>query len=366
MNICVRLFERKVDDRFPAEIAVGQSGKLTRFAKVSQQHNLQPTRSRPLQSRQEEDKRNRYAGSRCWLRAPRLIGLAFFFAVLLLSARPASATPNGTASPVLAVPETPQPQLPSRAKAPAVEPCHIKRDGKAELEAAAAAAMATNPANPVLDRSLKPAPCPPLEPLIDWYARFLNGPKVKPMTPKEKAWLAVRNVGDPFNALTILGLSGIAVASNSHSPYGPGMPGFARYAGVSYTQDITGEFFGTFLIASLAHQDPHYHRMPNASIPRRAGHAMLAVLWDQGDNGKGMVNYAGLGSGAINDALGNLYVPGQKTNLPASFERYGIGVATAPIDNFVTEFLPDVARRIHVRVVLIQQIINQVAKTGGS
>jgi hypothetical protein len=44
-------------------------------------------------------------------------------------------------------------------------------------------------------------------------------------------------------------------------------------------------------------------------------------------------------------------------------------MATAPIDNFVTEFLPDVARKIHVRVVLIQQIINQVANVkdnGGS
>jgi hypothetical protein len=39
-------------------------------------------------------------------------------------------------------------------------------------------------------------------------------------------------------------------------------------------------------------------------------------------------------------------------------------MATAPIDNFVTEFVPDVARRIHVRVVLIQRIIDQVAKGG--
>jgi hypothetical protein len=40
-----------------------------------------------------------------------------------------------------------------------------------------------------------------------------------------------------------------------------------------------------------------------------------------------------------------------------------VGLAIAPTDNFITEFLPDIARRIHVRVVLIQQIINQVAKT---
>ena len=208
-------------------------------------------------------------------------------------------------------------------------------------------------------------PCPP-QPTRNRYERFINGPQVKPLTPKEKARLAVRNVLDPFNALTILGSSAIAVGANAHSAYGPGMTGFGRYVGVSYTQDITGEFFGTFLIPSIVHQDPHYHRMPTASIPRRVGHAIAQVVWTQGDNGKGMVNYANVVGFAIDDEIGNLYVPGQKTNLPSSTERYGVTLATAPADNFITEFLPDVARRIHVRVVLFQWIINQAARTPGA
>jgi hypothetical protein len=88
---------------------------------------------------------------------------------------------------------------------------------------------------------------------------------------------------------------------------------------------------------------------------------LYQVVWTQGDNGRGMVNYANLVGFAIDDGIANLYVPGRNTNLPASAERYGTAMATAPIDNFITEFLPDVARKIHIRVVLIQQIINQVA-----
>jgi hypothetical protein len=192
---------------------------------------------------------------------------------------------------------------------------------------------------------------------------------VKPLTPREKARLAARNVIDPFNALTILGEAAISVGANSHSQYGPGMDGFGKYVGVSYTQDITGEFFSTFLIPSIMHQDPHYHRMPHASVPRRIGHAMAQVVWTQGDDGEGMINYADIVGAAIQDEVNNLYVPGRETNLSASASRYAIGLATAPIDNFVSEFLPDVARHIHVQVVVIQRIINQVAKadnTGGS
>jgi hypothetical protein len=58
-------------------------------------------------------------------------------------------------------------------------------------------------------------------------------------------------------------------------------------------------------------------------------------------------------------------VPGRQTNLPASAKRYGYALLSAPINNYITEFLPDIARHIHTRVVAIQRIINQVAKTGG-
>jgi hypothetical protein len=264
------------------------------------------------------------------------------------------------------LPDNPQPNPNPAALQPAPAPCPAK-PGDKPAEAAPAANGNSLPANPAAGAAppaavmQKGPQCPPAP--INWYVRFTNGPQVKPLTPPEKAWLALRNLVDPFNVITILGDSGIAVASNSHSAYGPGMPGFARNVGVSVRQDATGEFFGTFVIPSIVHQDPHYHRMPHASIPRRAGHAILQVIWTQGDNGKPMPNYANLVGFAIDDEISNLYVPDRETNLRASAERYGTGLASAPIDNFVSEFLPDVASHIHVQVVVIQRIINQVAKT---
>jgi hypothetical protein len=263
---------------------------------------------------------------------------------------------------------TPQPQNPKPTGPAEAGPCRVRRAGGAmAMTAAEAAAAAAGMASPAMETGANPAekevPCPPYVPLVNWYARFLNGPQVKPMTPREKGWLAVRNVIDPFNGITILGSSAIAVGSNAHSPYGPGMMGFEKYVGTSYAQDMTGEFIGTFLIPSIMRQDPHYHRMPNATMKRRIAHALYQVTWTQGDNGKGMPNYADLVGFPIEDEIANLYVPGRQTDLPASATRYATAMATAPIDNFVSEFLPDVARHIHVQIVVIQRIINQVAKT---
>jgi hypothetical protein len=232
--------------------------------------------------------------------------------------------------------------------------------GFSPLQVEAQTVVSNKPATALAPRELPP--CAP-QPLINFYERFMNGPEVKPLTPREKARLAVRNVLDPFNAVTIMANAAIAVGSDAHSDYGPGMHGFARVVGVSYSEDMTGELFGTFLIPSIVHQDPHYHRMPHATIKRRIFHAVTQVFWTQGDNGKGMLNYADIVGFPIDLEIANLYVPGEKTNLPSTATRYASGLALAPTDNFITEFLPDLAKRIHVRVVLVQEIINQVAHT---
>lgn len=253
-----------------------------------------------------------------------------------------------TAVAALALPDAPDPQTPAASPVPKVRP------------------MKPCPA-PNEPPGIRLAPCAP--PHENWYQHFVRGPRENQLTPKDKAWLAARNIVDPFNAITILGEAAISVGSDSHSPYGPGMSGYGRYVGVSYCQDLTGEFFGTFLIPSVTHQDPHYHRLDKAGIPRRITHAIIQVVWTRSDTGHGMPNYANLAGFAIDDQISNLYVPGRETSAEATASRYAIGIATAPIGNFITEFVPDVARHIHVQIVIIQRVINQVARNeagGGS
>ncbi len=267
-----------------------------------------------------------------------------------------------------ALPDAPAPQNPSSSPTPKPNPCPQPASSIATNPAGQPGAAPNSSRPPALSlnstgdpNGVYPAPVPCTKRPLNWYQRFVNGPQDKTLTPRDKAWLAVRNLVDPFNLITIGGEAAISVGYDSHSPYGPGMPGYARYVGVSVTEDMTGEFFGTFLIPSIAHQDPHYHRMEHAHIPRRIGHAIFQVVWTQGDNGKGMPNYANLVGFGFDDAIANLYVPNRETSAGASAQRYAIAIATAPIGNFVNEFLPDVARHIHVQIILLQRIINQVA-----
>jgi hypothetical protein len=203
------------------------------------------------------------------------------------------------------------------------------------------------------------------QPNIPMFNRFLDSATPLPLTARQKFILAAKNVSDPFNLLTIGGLSAISVASDAHTADGPGFPGFAKNAGVSLSQDMTGEFFGTFLIPSLAHQDPHYHRMPNLSVGMRILHVLDAVVIAQSDQGVSMFNYATVVGTIATNSLGNVYVPGRKHSFGASTARIATSLATDPIGNAITEFVPDLARHVNIQVVIVQRVINRVAIAEG-
>jgi hypothetical protein len=346
---CDRVF------RFPPSVAVQERGLKVRQA-----------RTRLLASNSFHQDGRRPAGRTSGpAQKARLARMALLPVLLIQSAGFASAGQLPDPAPQPALPDAPKPQP---APPAAGNTCDVRNAGGSMAATAAVRALTVEdsgsnaPAPRVVDTVL----CVPHLPIINWYARFLNGPQVKALTPLQKAHLAGRNLVDPFNLLTIGGEAAISVAANSHSAYGPGFKGWGKNMGVSFTQDMIGEFFSTFLIPSIDHQDPHYHRMPNATIKRRIAHVLYQQAWTQGDNGKGMVNYADLLGPAIDDEFSNLFVPARRTNASATASRYGIALATAPIDRVVTEFLPDIASHIHVEVVVIQRIIDQVARNSSA
>jgi hypothetical protein len=201
----------------------------------------------------------------------------------------------------------------------------------------------------------------PCTELIYPYQQFLSNDIVIPMTWQQKGYLALHDVSDLANIGTIVGISAITVGINSHTAYGPGLKGFAKSAGVSLSQDVTGQLFGAFAIPAIAHQDPRYFRMPQASIQRRIFYCLSRTFVSQHDDGTPMPNYATLGTYPIASELANLYVPGIHPDAASTVSRIAIGLATDPANNLLNEFLPDVAKHVHVRIIFVQRILNNVA-----
>jgi hypothetical protein len=201
----------------------------------------------------------------------------------------------------------------------------------------------------------------PCSELIYPYQRFLTTEVIIPMTWQQKGYLALHDLTDPANFGTIVGISAISIAADPDSAYGPGLKGFGKTVGVSLLQDATGQFFGAFAIPIIAHQDPRYIRMPHAKLSRRIIYSVSRTVIGRHDDGTSMPNYATLLNYPIGAVISNQYVPGIAGDASSTMVRIVTGIATDPANNLLNEFLPDVASHIHIRIIFVQRILNNIA-----
>ncbi len=254
------------------------------------------------------------------------------------------------------LPDAPDPSQASQQDVVAVAEASFKATGGGAHPCGVFSAMKLVYVDP--SRYEVPKPCAEL---IYPYQRFLTSNIVIPMTWQQKGYLALHNLADPFNFATILGVSAITVGADSHSAYGPGLKGFGKSVGVSYLQDATGQFFGAFAIPVIAHQDPRYLRRPQDRFPRRLVYSISRTVVSRSDTGQSMPNYATLLNYPIGAELANLYVPGIHPDGASTVARIFTGYALDPVNNLINEFLPDVASRVHIRIIIVQRILNNVA-----
>jgi len=255
------------------------------------------------------------------------------------------------------LPDAPKPSQDSQQDVVAVAEASFKATGGGAQPCGVFSAMKVVYVDP--SRYDVPKPCTEL---IYPYQRFLTSNIVIPMTWQQKGYLALHNLADPFNFATILGVSAITVGADSHSAYGPGLKGFGKSVGVSYLQDATGQFFGAFAIPVLAHQDPRYFRRPQDRVIRRIVYSISRTVVSRSDTGQSMPNYATLLNYPIGAELANLYVPGIHPDGASTVARIFTGYALDPVNNLINEFLPDVASHVHVRIIIVQRILNNIAR----
>jgi hypothetical protein len=254
------------------------------------------------------------------------------------------------------LPDAPDPAQAAQENVVAVAEASFKATGGGARSCGVFSAMKVIYVDP--SRYDVPKPCTEL---IYPYQRFLTSNIVIPMTWEQKGYLALHNLADPINFATILGISAITVGADSHSAYGPGLKGFGKSVGVSYLQDATGQFFGAFAIPVIAHQDPRYFRMPRAPFAKRVVYSISRTAVSRSDSGKSMPNYATLLNYPIGAELANLYVPGIHPDAASTVARIFTGYALDPVNGLINEFLPDFASHVHVRIIIVQRILNNVA-----
>ena len=170
----------------------------------------------------------------------------------------------------------------------------------------------------------------------------------KPLTTEEKFGLFVRDSISIFNVVGSGMAAGISQARDTQSGYGQGAEGYFKRFGASMTYGASNNFFGTFLIASLLHEDPRYFVKDSGSFGERVRYAATRVVVTRSDRGGHVINWAGLLGPLAGAALANTYLPADSQGVGNTFSRWGITLGATAGTNLLREYWPTINKKLRL------------------
>jgi hypothetical protein len=118
---------------------------------------------------------------------------------------------------------------------------------------------------------------------------------------------------------------------------------FFKRLGANVGDEVSGNFFSDFVLASAFHEDTRYvRRGPSHKMWPRLGYAISRAVVTRTDSGDSTFNWARVVGDAMSAALSNEYYPPMSRTATIGAVNWGTGVAGAGLSNLMPEFGPDV------------------------
>ena len=122
--------------------------------------------------------------------------------------------------------------------------------------------------------------------------------------------------------------------------YPQGAEGYGKRFGAQMARNASSEFFGTFMLASMLHQDPRFYPQTDPTLGGSIKYAVQRVFVTRNDDGNDVANWSGLLGPAMGEGLANVYWPEGERNAGQTFERYGTDLAGRVGLNFFRNYWP--------------------------
>lgn len=144
----------------------------------------------------------------------------------------------------------------------------------------------------------------------------------------------------------MLGAS-VGQAEDSPTGFGEGWDAYAKRFGSSMARQASTEFFSTFLLSSALHEDPRFYAEINPPFMHAVKYSVKRVFITRNDDGRDVVNVAGLAGPAMSEALANVYWPERNRTVGDTLLRYGLDLASKAGGNMLREYWPVFYGKIH-------------------
>jgi hypothetical protein len=167
----------------------------------------------------------------------------------------------------------------------------------------------------------------------------------KPLTTAEKYHIAFQDSFDWPNFFLLAGYAAQSQVAAGGFRHNGGMAGFGEYYARGFGDQIIGSYVTDAILPSLLHDDPRYFRLGTGTFWRRTYYAASRIFVTRRDNGKSRFNITEIAGNIGVDAITTWYYPDSQS-AGEGLERFGMQLGNDTISNILTEFWPDIKRRL--------------------
>jgi hypothetical protein len=170
----------------------------------------------------------------------------------------------------------------------------------------------------------------------------------QPFGSRDKFKLAANN----SISLSTVGasLTGAAYGQAIDSPagYGQGGEGYGKRFGANMARAASNNLFGTFLIASVLHEDPRFYVRRNLSFMQAVKYSAVRVAITRSDSGTRTTNFAGLLGPLAGEFLANTYYPEGSRGVGSVMTRYASDLGWKFAGNMTRQYWPKINRKLRL------------------
>jgi hypothetical protein len=159
-----------------------------------------------------------------------------------------------------------------------------------------------------------------------------------PLDVRQKFELFAEKSVSPYAVLSATVSAASEQAFNTYAGYGQGWDGYGKRFGAAMATNTSNNFFGTFVISSIFHEDPRHFVLADQSNAARIKYALTRQVIGRTDSGHRTINLAKIFGPLAAEALANTYLPENERTVDKTFERYGERMAFGVVDTLIKEY----------------------------
>jgi hypothetical protein len=161
-----------------------------------------------------------------------------------------------------------------------------------------------------------------------------------PLTAQGKFKLFVnQSISPPY--VLAAGLSAAFNQARDVPPgYGQGWDAYGSRFGAEMARASSSSFFGTFLFATVLHQDPRFFPESEPTMWRTMKYSAQLIVITRNDSGKLVFNSSGLLGPLASESLANVYLPPSEQTIGKTATRFAVVLAWRFAGNMFKNYWP--------------------------